>query len=356
MALGIGAAILGGSLISGAMGNKAADKAASASAKATKAGIKEQARQFDIGQMNSAPYLYYGQNALGQLGGYLGIPEYQSTVSNPQSAISQAQPVNVNGIPEYQQPVAAGGVAPPSNGLHRQQLPAGGVVPPSNSLVTTSPQGSTINNPEGNLPTFNYTGENLPGQFSFDLQTDPGYQFARDEALKATTRQLASQGKFNSGNILAALNDRAVGMASQYTNDAYNRQLSTYGTNYGRAQDIYNRDLGQYGLNYQRAQDVYGREQTQLNWLASLAGIGQNAVNSTSNLGANMANSIGNLQMANAANQGSAAGYRANSINNAVQGGMSNYLGYLQNQNLMNALNQNQYSNYGPYQSGYQWG
>jgi len=47
------------------------------------------------------------------------------------------------------------------------------------------------------------------------FQTDPGYQFARDQALQATERQSGTGGFQGSGNVLAALEDRASGLAQQ---------------------------------------------------------------------------------------------------------------------------------------------
>lgn len=43
----------------------------------------------------------------------------------------------------------------------------------------------------------------------------PGFQFTRDEALQATERNAAARGGLVSGNTLAALQDRAAGLASQ---------------------------------------------------------------------------------------------------------------------------------------------
>src|SRR5499427_3093547 len=47
------------------------------------------------------------------------------------------------------------------------------------------------------------------------FQTDPGYQFTRDEALQATQRATGTGGMQGSGNVLTALQDRAAGLASQ---------------------------------------------------------------------------------------------------------------------------------------------
>jgi hypothetical protein len=51
------------------------------------------------------------------------------------------------------------------------------------------------------------------------FNTDPGYQFARDEALKATERTRGTGGYQNSGNVLTALEDRASGLAQQQYKD-----------------------------------------------------------------------------------------------------------------------------------------
>lgn len=55
------------------------------------------------------------------------------------------------------------------------------------------------------------------------FQTDPGYEFARDEALKATERATGTGGFQSSGNVLTALQDRASGLASQQYKDYVSR-------------------------------------------------------------------------------------------------------------------------------------
>jgi hypothetical protein len=62
------------------------------------------------------------------------------------------------------------------------------------------------------------TGANgVPGQDRARalFMTDPGYEFARDEALKATQRASGTGGFQNSGNVATALEDRASGLAQQ---------------------------------------------------------------------------------------------------------------------------------------------
>lgn len=64
------------------------------------------------------------------------------------------------------------------------------------------------------------------------FQTDPGYQFARDEALQATQR-LNTGGFQGSGNVATALEDRASGLAQQQYNNYVNRLAPYLGYSLG---------------------------------------------------------------------------------------------------------------------------
>ncbi len=166
----------------------------------------------------------------------------------------------------------------------------------------------------GAMPEFNNTT-----QFNFDLQADQGYNFARDEAIKATNRAAGAQGEFNSGNRLAAIADRVTGVASQFANDAYSRQL-------GQSKENYGRDLTNYGIKVDRNKDLYGRGQDQMNRFASLANVGQTTSNAMANMGTQNSNAIGSYLTNNAANQGNLAMNNAANINNAFQSGASNWM------------------------------
>jgi len=189
----------------------------------------------------------------------------------------------------------------------------------------------------GNLPQFQGTPD-----FQFNLQADPGYNFALNEAMRAATRGAASQGKLGSGNLLMDLQNRATGLASQYAPQAFNQQLQTYNTNRENA-------LTDYGLNYQRQGDIYSR-------LSGLANMGLGTVNTQGQAGTNMANSIGNILQNNAGNQIDATNFLYGGLNNAIQGGLSNYIGYQTNQNMMDLFKPTpQYSQFGPYAGGYRY-
>lgn len=112
-----------------------------------------------------------------------------------------------------------------------------------------------------------------------DFQEDPGYQFALNEGQKALERGAAAKGMSLSGGQLKALTNYNQGMANQQYQNAYER---------------YNNDLS-----------------TQYNRLASLAGLGQTANNTTSSAamsaGQGIAQTQAGLGNANAAaymNQG----------------------------------------------------
>ena len=76
-----GAAIIGGSLISGLFGSDAADTAADQSAQATAASIAEQRRQYDQNRADQAPYLAAGTGAVNRLGaGVRAGGEFGSTM------------------------------------------------------------------------------------------------------------------------------------------------------------------------------------------------------------------------------------------------------------------------------------
>lgn len=113
-------------------------------------------------------------------------------------------------------------------------------------------------------PDFQFTPE------SFEQMKDPAYQFRMDEGINALDRSAASRGR-----VLSGAQDRAVtrygsNLASQEYGNAFNRAKSTYQQNLGTQQ--------------------------------SLAGIGQQATNITSQAGQQTAANMGqNIQQSTAA-------------------------------------------------------
>lgn len=153
------------------------------------------------------------------------------------------------------------------------------------------------------------------------FQTDPGYQFRLEQGQKALDRSAAASGSAYSGAQLKALANFNSGLASQEYGNAYNRFNTDQSARYNR--------------------------------LASVAGLGQTALNQTQQAGTNAYGNIANLGMAstNAINQSmaDAAAARASGyvgVSNAIGSGIRN----LYNNNAFGA-NDNSYLT--PTQSGY---
>lgn len=137
------------------------------------------------------------------------------------------------------------------------------------------------------------------------FQQDPGYAFRLSEGQKALDNQAAARGGLISGNALRAATAYGQNMGSQEYTNAFNRYQT------------------------ERA--------AKLNPLQSLAGVGQTTANNLGTAGANNAAAVGNYltggAAANAAGQVGAA--------NAYGQGVSSYLGYTNNNNLLNVLSRN---------------
>lgn len=130
--------------------------------------------------------------------------------------------------------------------------------------------------------------------FKFRPEQDPGFAFVRDEALQAATRKLNQGGFQDSGNILTALQDRAAGLASADAQNQFNRQLATRQANISPLQYLVN--MG--------------------------AQASQNMANIRQQTASNLANAyMGAAQSAQQGNQ-----FALQSVNNAVQGAISNSL------------------------------
>ena len=127
------------------------------------------------------------------------------------------------------------------------------------------------------------------------------------------------------------------------------KELDRYGQGVA-AQDYgnwYNRQLGAYQQNQADKQNYLSRQM-------QLAGYGGQGINTATAAGTNAANNISNITTNTGANQANLAnqygtnmaniyGGQAQNTYNAVTGGISNYLAYKQNQDMMNMFNNNRY-------------
>lgn len=118
------------------------------------------------------------------------------------------------------------------------------------------------------------------GDFSFDYEQSPGYQFAMDQGLQGVDRRASARGGRGSGGNDLDMMQFAQGLAAQDYGNQYNRAYGEYRDQYGMASDNYNRQVGQQTNRYNRR--------------AGMAGVGQQAAGTTSNMqmrqGSNLAN------------------------------------------------------------------
>lgn len=125
-----------------------------------------------------------------------------------------------------------------------------------------------------------------------DFQADPSYQFRLDQGEGALQASAAARGGLLNGGTLKAISDYGQNAASQEYASAYNRYTSDQTSRFNR--------------------------------LASVAGIGQTAANTTDSLGTSTAANIG--QTTQSAGNATAANYvnSANSLNSGLSS-LSNY-------------------------------
>ncbi len=147
--------------------------------------------------------------------------------------------------------------------------------------------------------------QNLPlNMTQAQLEATPGYQFTRDQGLKATQSAAAARGLGVSGAALKGAATYATGLAdSTYTN-RFNEAQTRYS-------DIFNLNTGQQT-----------NLQNQFNRLSGVASLGESAAAQTGALGTAAAKTEGQGLM-------SAGGYQAagiQGVGNSVNSGISNYL------------------------------
>lgn len=111
--------------------------------------------------------------------------------------------------------------------------------------------------------------------------TDPGYRARLQLGVDALNNSAASKGNLLTGGTARALNQYGQDFAS-----------NEYGNVYGRAFNEYLQNYNQFQTNQANKFNRYG----------SLAGVGQQAVNTTAQLGQQAANNVGGIYM-NAGNQ-----------------------------------------------------
>lgn len=141
-----------------------------------------------------------------------------------------------------------------------------------------------------------------PGEFQFDFEADPGYQFRLEEGMKALEGSAAARGGLFSGETGKSLQQYGQNLASQEYGQAYNRARGEY--------------MDDFNIGRSLGADKYNR-------LAALSGTGQitagNVGQQSIAQGGNLANIA--LQRGNVGAQRSLAGYQGgmNLFNTGLQ-------------------------------------
>lgn len=187
----VAAAVIGGAVVGGIATTVAGDKAAGATRDASNASVAEQRDALAQQERLSSPYRSFGEAAIPQLRALLGLPPAPS-------APAPTGPPTLGSIPGY----ASG--AGTSIGGQLIELPGGQMIrlPPDTS------GGAMTNAPAAGAPTQPSTADALA-----TLRATPGYQFTRDEGLKATANKASSMGLALSGNTLQELDRYSTGLA-----------------------------------------------------------------------------------------------------------------------------------------------
>ena len=219
-ALAIGSGIQGGSsLLGGLFGKNSARDASRIQANASNNAAALTAKMFDYTSGKLEPFVDAGTNSL--LGPYYG------GVSNLTNQTSQ-----------YLQPIVNDLWSIPNPGQYttKDSMPA--VTQNLPPYVATDP-----------VTTFNRLSQwGLGANQQAALEKTPGYQFTRDQGLRAVQNAAAAKGRGVSGSALAGAADYATGLADTTFNTQFKNMLTgeaqTYGQNLA-SNEQYLKSLGQ---------------------------------------------------------------------------------------------------------------
>lgn len=162
-----------------------------------------------------------------------------------------------------------------------------------------------------------YTNGQLTGGLDpSKFQTDPSYQFRKQQGMDGIQSSAAASGGLLSGAALKSLNRYNSDLASQEYGNAWSRDQA-------EKQNMFNVLGGNRSQDYQ----LFNNEDTrQYNQLANMAGVGQQTANDLGQFGANNAMNQGNALIAGANAQANgivgAANSRQQGFNNILNLGM----------------------------------
>ena len=200
---------------------------------------------------------------------------------NPDPGPGPTPPLYTPGVPL---PGATGSEITPSYTLSGDGSGGGGSGGGTGPVNAPFPNASINYNLPG-VPKFSYGNFTPPDAAA--VYADPGYQFRLSQGEQALQQSAAGKGLLRSGGTLKDILNYGQNYASNEYENAYNRALSTFQTNYGIAKDEYAPQFAQWQvqaaaaqraaeLEYQRQWDQYlfGNVSAtdQLNAIAGAAG------------------------------------------------------------------------------------
>jgi hypothetical protein len=196
---------------------------------------------------------------------------------------------------------------------------------------------------QGTSPTFG-PAPNASNYFQ-NFQSDPGYEFARSEALRGVNASYGARGLLGSDAAVKGIMQRSTDLANQTYDSWFNRQQTQYSdaanqynadrsanfnifnTNRGNTNANYNFDtnqsLGQFNTNANYLTNNYSN---QANNLFKLSSLGTGAAGSIAGANSNFANNATNIygnQGQNGANAAYQQGAAGSQLGGAI-GGIAN--------------------------------
>jgi len=208
---------IAGALAGGILAGQASKDAAKTAQAGQREAIAEQRRQFDIAQKQQKPWRQAGESALGR---------YEQMLGQRGTAESQIR----SNIP--------GAYHAPTN------------IPGAFSSRAGDYGGQIQNNVQ---PGFQF------GRQEFEQYKDPGYDFRKEEGLRALERANAAGGQRTGGYNTRSLMELGQNLASQEYGAARSRALKDYETRVNREQQQYGRSVAGYGRDIARESELYGR-------------------------------------------------------------------------------------------------
>ena len=251
----------GGSLLAANSASKANNKAIAATTAAADQATEEQRRQFDIANQNQQPWLNTGKSALSELAGLYGL----NTGGGANASTYAYLQANPGAAAEINKG-SFGGPGDLNAAVNWQRNEYGGIMP-NNGQVTAN--GYTA----GGATTQGTSSAMAP------FFASPDYQFRQNEQTRSLTARNSALGIQDSGAAQKA--------ALQYSGNLASGEFNNYA-----------------------------------NRLASLAGVGQSAANTSAQLGQSYAGQVGNIAQNTAQTLGSSYQNQA-AINGSLYTGLA---------------------------------